>query len=88
MYNTIGRTILKLPKSNRVAYISKKEKQWTINNIDLKSGESEMMINILNGSEDLAVTHNGLLIVDKWSDLYHFDSYNHQDDVNIVFVSV
>jgi Tol biopolymer transport system component len=87
MDNTIGRTILKLPKSNRVAYISKKEKQWMINQIDPKSGEIEMMIHTLKGSEDFAVTHSGVLIMGKGSELYNFDPYNHTDWVKIGDVS-
>ena len=87
MDDTIGRTILKLPKSNRVAYISKKEKQWTINTIDPKSGEIEMMIHTLKGSEDFAVTNSGVLIMGKGSELYNFDPYNHTDWVKIGDVS-
>ena len=84
---TIGRTILKMPKSNRVAYISKKEKQWRINTIDPKSGEIEIMIHALKGSEDFAVTYSGAIIMGEGSELYNFDPYNHTDWVKIGDVS-
>ncbi len=87
MDDTIGRTILKLPKSTRVAYISKKNEEWSINTIDLKSGEIKKMIHTLEGSEDFAVTHSGVLIMGKGSALYNFDSNNHSDWVKIGDVS-
>ncbi len=85
--DTIGRTILKLPKSNQVAYISKKQTPWTVNTVDLESGEIETMIHTLDESEDFAVTHSGVLIMGKGSALYNFDPYNHQDWVKIADLS-
>ena len=87
MDDTIGRTILKLPKSTRVAYISKKNEQWMINTIDPNSGEIKKMIYTLDGSEDFAITHSGVLIMGKGSELYNFDPYNHSDWVKIGDVS-
>ncbi len=84
---TIGRSIHKLPKSGRVAYISKKQTPWTINTIGLKTRSIETMIQTLDGSEDFAVTHSGVLIMGKGSVLYNFDPYNHQDWVKIADLS-
>ena len=85
--DTIGRTILKLPKSNQVAYISKKQTPWTVNTVDLESGEIEIMIHTLDESEDFVVTHSGVLIMGKGSVLYNFDPYNHLDWVRIADLS-
>ena len=85
--DTIGRTIIKLPKSKQVAYISKKQTPWTVNTIDLESGEIETMIHTLDGSEDFVVTHSGVLIMGKGSVLYNFDPYNHSDWVRIADLS-
>ncbi len=85
--DTIGRSIHKLPKSGRVAYISKKQNPWTVNTIDLESGSIETMIHTLEESEDFAVTHSGVLIMGKGSALYNFDPYNHTDWVKIADLS-
>jgi hypothetical protein len=70
-----------------VAYISKKNEQWMINTIDPNSGEIKKMIYTLDGSEDFAITHSGVLIMGKGSELYNFDPYNHSDWVKIGDVS-
>lgn len=85
--DTIGRSIHKLPKSGRVAYISKKQTPWTVNTIDLESGEIKTMIHTLDGAEDFAVTHSGVLIMGKGSALYNFDPFNHTDWVKIADLS-
>ena len=69
----IGRAIHKLPKSGLVAYISKKQKPWTVNTIDLENGSIKKMTSSLKGSEDFAVTKSGVLIMGRGSNLYSFD---------------
>ena len=84
---TIGRSIHKFPKSGGVVYISKKQKPWTINTIDINSGRVETMIHTLDESEDFAVTYSGVLIMGKGNLLYNFDPYNHTDWVQIADLS-
>ena len=69
----IGRAIYKLPKSGLVAYISKKQKPWTVNTIDFENGSIKTMTSSLEGSEDFAVTNSGDLIMGRGSNLYSFD---------------
>ncbi len=87
MDDTIGRSIHKLPNSGRVAYISKKKTPWSINTIDPKKGDIQTLIHTLDGSEDFAVTHSGVLIMGQGSKLYNYDPYNHTDWVQIADLS-
>jgi len=83
----IGRSIHNLPKSELVAYISKKQKPWTINTIDLETGSIKTMIHALQGSEDFAVTDSGVLIMGRGSILYSFDPREQMDWVKIADLS-
>ena len=85
--DTIGRSIHILPKSRLVAYISKKQKIWSVNTIDLKSGSIETIIHSIENSEDFTITDSGVLIMGNGSFLYNFDSENHMDWVQIADLS-
>lgn len=83
----IGRTILKLPNSKLVAYISKKQIPWTINTINVKSKTIETIVHTLNGSEDFTLTNSGILIMGKGSNLYNFDPNQDKNWVQIADLS-
>ena len=83
----IGRSIHKLPKSGLVAYISKKQKPWTVNTIDLENGSIKTMVASLQGSEDFALTKSGVLIMGRGSILYSFDPKEQMDWVQIADLS-
>ncbi|SDB23539.1 hypothetical protein SAMN03097699_0230 [Flavobacteriaceae bacterium MAR_2010_188] len=62
--DNIGRSLQKIPNSNKVGYISKANPdKWEIRSIDINSGKSTFIINTVTGSEDMVYLKNGAILM-------------------------
>ena len=68
----IGRSIHKIPNSELMSYISKKRDLWSINSFDPTSKETSTIVNTVEGSEDLAWTNNGEILMSDGYSLFSF----------------
>ncbi|WP_339756409.1 nuclear transport factor 2 family protein [uncultured Winogradskyella sp.] len=67
----VGRSFHKIPNSNLVSFISKKNnKQWQIKSLDPITGETKVIANTLSGVEDISWLNNSTLLSGKGSVLY------------------
>lgn len=67
----IGRSLLKVPQRNAFSFVHKpNEDQWLVKLFDLKTREAKVLLNTLPGSEDVAWTPEGLLLMGNGSKLY------------------
>lgn len=68
----IGRSLHKIPGTEKVSYISKKVSPWMISTLDPASGDIEPVIETLAGSEDMAWTPSGDIIMGQDNKLFKF----------------
>jgi hypothetical protein len=73
VYENIGRSLHKIPESEKFSFISKTKEPWTIRSIDPEGGRSKKITHTLEGSEDMAWTPDGIIIQGKGSELYQYD---------------
>lgn len=67
----VGRSFHKIPNSNLVSFISKKnEKQWQIKSLDPITGEIKVIANTMTGVEDICWLDGNTLLSGKGSILY------------------
>jgi hypothetical protein len=71
-YDTkVGRSFHKIPNSNLVSFISKKnEKQWQIKSIDPITGEIRVLANTITGVEDICWLNRRTILSGKDSNIY------------------
>jgi Tol biopolymer transport system component len=71
----IGRSLHNVPRQrNRVSFVRKSSaEQWTIQTFDLKTRAVTSLIKTLPGSEDLAWTPQGILLMAKGSKLFKWN---------------
>ena len=79
----VGRSILKMPGSEQVAYISKKQDPWAINTLELETGKIQMLIPTLKGSEDFTLNPSGNFIMGQGTKIFIFDSELHSSWMQI-----
>lgn len=77
--SVIGRSLHKIPNTNLVSYISKKEKQWQIRSLDPKSGKTAFIANTLDGVEDMCWLPNGSILMAKGASLFQLNPKNGED---------
>lgn len=66
----IGRSLHKIPGSDRFSYVDKSAKPWMIKSMNPKSLEFQALIATLEESEDYCWTPNGFIIMGSGSKLY------------------
>ena len=66
----IGRSLHKIPGSNRFSYVDKSSKPWHIKSMDPVTEESRILVNTLEGSEDYCWMPNGFIIMGSGSKLF------------------
>jgi hypothetical protein len=71
-YDTkVGRSFHKIPNSNLVSFISKKnKKQWQIKSLDPITGEIKVIANTMDGVEDICWLNGRTMLAGKGSRLY------------------
>lgn len=72
LQKSIGRSLHKIPGKEKISYISKASTPWQIKELDPISGSSSEIIATLEGSEDMAWTPNGEIIMGQGNLLYKF----------------
>lgn len=77
--SVIGRSLHKIPNTNLVSYISKKEEQWQIRSLDPKTGKTAFIANTLDGVEDMCWLPNGSILMAKSSSLFQLSPKNGED---------
>ena len=80
----IGRSLHKIPHSNLISYISKKNKTWEIRSYNLKTNQSEFIINTLKNSEDFCWLPDGTILMGKNNVLYKFNPEKDIDWVKLI----
>ncbi len=66
----IGRSINKIPGSNKISYISKMEKEWKIYAFNPRNKKSKLITCSLTSSEDMAWTKEKYILMGKGGKLY------------------
>lgn len=66
----IGRSLHKIPGSNRFSYVDKSSKPWHIKSMDPVTEESKILVNTLEGSEDYCWMPNGFIIMGAGTKLF------------------
>ncbi|NQY05388.1 MAG: nuclear transport factor 2 family protein [Flavobacteriaceae bacterium] len=69
----IGRALFKIPGTDLVSYISKKNSQWEIRSLNPKSGKTKKITHTLEASEDMIWTPDGTILMGKGNKLYQFN---------------
>ncbi|MEO1486711.1 MAG: nuclear transport factor 2 family protein [Bacteroidota bacterium] len=64
LQQNVGRSLLKIPGSNRFSYISKENNKTVLKSMDLLSGATDSIVSI-SGSEDFCWLNNGMLLTGK-----------------------
>ncbi len=77
--DTIGRSLHAVPGRDVMSYISKKEKQWTVNSYEPETGGIDYIARTLGESEDVAWTPAGILLTGVGSKLYMLDPRRYRD---------
>ncbi|MGB3464186.1 MAG: hypothetical protein WBA74_02915 [Cyclobacteriaceae bacterium] len=67
----IGRSLHLIPGKDRISYISKEEKEWTIWSFNPKNGKSKRVTCSLTGSEDMAWTAENSILMGKDNKIYY-----------------
>ncbi len=76
----IGRSLHKIPNSDRISYISKEEEErWKIKSLHPISGETEVIIPTIPGAEDMCWLIDGTILMAKENTIY---KYNAKKDRN------
>lgn len=81
--SNIGRSLHKIPKSELVSYISKKNQKWEIRSLNPINNETALIVNTLDNSEDICWTINGTIIIGKGDILYKFNPKTDKNWVKI-----
>ena len=70
----IGRSLHKIPQTEKISFVHKEnETKWIIKTFDLQTGEIKALIQTLPGSEDMAWTPNGTMLMGQKNRLYKWD---------------
>lgn len=83
VYTNIGRSLHKIPNSNLISYISKKNEKWEIRSLNPINNETEFITNTLLNSEDICWTINGTILMGKDDILYKFNPKKDKNWVKI-----
>jgi len=75
----IGRSLHKIPNSNRISYISKENEQWEIRSIDPVTGINTKIINTVSNTEDMCWLINGTILMPKNNNIYKFNPETDQN---------
>ena len=76
----IGRSLQKIPNSNEVSYISKKNSnKWEIKSINIASGRQNTITTTLKDSEDFIWLNRNTLLMGKGPKLYTISTRNNSD---------
>jgi len=80
----VGRSFHKIPGSNLVSFISKKNVvQWQIKSVNPSTGETKLIANTISGVEDICWLNNKTILSGKGSKLYKL-TLNKDNDWNEV----
>jgi len=79
----IGRSLHKIPKSNLVSYISKKNEKWEIRSLNPINNKTEFIAHTLPNTEDICWTVNGTILMGKDDILYKFNPKQDKNWVKI-----
>ncbi len=69
----IGRSIHKIPNTELISYISHEHEDHEIYSIDPFNSEKKYITDVLEGSQDMAWTPDGAIVMGKGSDLYKLE---------------
>jgi hypothetical protein len=70
----IGRSLHKIPGQNAMSFVHKRSKNdWVINRLDIASQKITPITSTMEGSEDLAWTKDGRIIMSDGSKLFVYD---------------
>lgn len=66
----IGRSLHKIPNSNLISYISKKNRKWEVRSLDVTNGKTQSIINTIPKVEDMCWTPDGTIFMAKDKTIY------------------
>ncbi|WP_053990343.1 DUF6265 family protein [Mangrovimonas sp. TPBH4] len=79
----IGRSLLNIPNSNLISYVSKEKPQWEIRSFNPKTNKSSLIAQTLPNSEDLVWLEDGSILMAKNEDIYHLNPKQGKEWVQI-----
>ena len=68
--DSIGRSLHKIPNTALFSYIDKSFEPWKIKSMNMATGETDKIIEVIDGSEDYCWTSNGEILMAKESTIY------------------
>lgn len=75
----IGRSLYKIPGQERISFISKENEEWKIMALDPVTGEQEVITATLSGSDDMAWTPDGVILMGSENTLYKLNPAKDDD---------
>ena len=72
LQSNIGRSLHKIPGKPLVSFISKEKDDWWIKSLDPISGNTEEIIETLEGTEDMAWTPKGTILMGQGEKLFQY----------------
>ncbi|WMI69907.1 hypothetical protein [Mangrovimonas sp. YM274] len=79
----IGRSLLNIPNSNLISYVSKEKPQWEIHSFNQKTQKFTFIANTLTDSEDLVWLNDGTILMAKDDYIYHLNPTQGKEWVQI-----
>ncbi len=70
----VGRSLLKIPDSQRISYISKENKAWEIKSLDPISGATEKVADVVKQSEDICWLNGHTILTGIGKSILKFDT--------------
>ncbi len=89
----IGRSLHKIPNSNRFSYVDKSSDKWMIKSRNIEDGSMKTLVETLEGSEDYCWTPTGKIIMGKddklwiWSMNKEWKEFSDLSDFNLDGIS-
>ncbi len=69
----VGRSLHKIPNSQRISYISKENDIWEIKSLDPVSGVTQKIIHTIPEAEDMCWLSNGAILMGKGNKIFKFN---------------
>ncbi|WP_123812092.1 DUF6265 family protein [Mangrovimonas sp. DI 80] len=79
----IGRSLLNIPNSNLISYVSKETPQWEIRSFNPKTNKSSLIAQTLPEIEDLVWLEDGSILMAKDDNIYHLNPKQGKEWVQI-----
>ncbi|AXT19621.1 steroid delta-isomerase [Flavobacteriaceae bacterium AU392] len=82
----IGRSLHNIPGTDLVSYVSKTNDKWEIRSLNPKTKETKLIVNTVEGADDMCWTPNGTILMGKGDIIYKFNPKQDSKWVEVVSI--